>query len=197
MNTHALSGTRNHEPGIRASEDISYLIPRGHCGRLCISKEVKSSYEFVPRGPSLEKYIYSHLSLYSQNLNTSYVCQVLFKKKTKQKYIINTFVYFYFLRGSARNGLYIYRHKIKICVKKKIMSLRIFRPYIAESDTIFPVQYQFYWHMPWFSYISTEQNREDWSQVNVQARQFLTVRYYKYLHEIMSQTNSMIKMRPK
>jgi hypothetical protein len=32
-NIHALSGTRTHDPNIRAGEDISCLRPRGHCGR--------------------------------------------------------------------------------------------------------------------------------------------------------------------
>jgi hypothetical protein len=31
---HALSGLRTHDSSIRASEDISCLRPRGHCGRL-------------------------------------------------------------------------------------------------------------------------------------------------------------------
>jgi hypothetical protein len=30
---HALSGIRNHDPGVRASEDSSCLRPRGHCDR--------------------------------------------------------------------------------------------------------------------------------------------------------------------
>jgi hypothetical protein len=31
---HALSGIRTHDPSVQASEDISCLRPRGHCGRL-------------------------------------------------------------------------------------------------------------------------------------------------------------------
>jgi hypothetical protein len=33
-NIHALSGIRTHDPRVRASEDSSYLRPRGHCSRL-------------------------------------------------------------------------------------------------------------------------------------------------------------------
>jgi hypothetical protein len=35
-NIHALSGTRNHDPSVRASEDIACLRPRGYCDRLTI-----------------------------------------------------------------------------------------------------------------------------------------------------------------
>jgi hypothetical protein len=30
---HALSGIQTHDPSVRASEDISYFRPRGHCDR--------------------------------------------------------------------------------------------------------------------------------------------------------------------
>jgi hypothetical protein len=32
-NIHALTGIRTHDPSVRASEDSTYLRPRGHCGR--------------------------------------------------------------------------------------------------------------------------------------------------------------------
>jgi hypothetical protein len=32
-NIHVLSGIRTHDPSVRASEDISYRRPRGHCDR--------------------------------------------------------------------------------------------------------------------------------------------------------------------
>jgi hypothetical protein len=31
---HVLSGVQTHDPSVRASEDSSYLRPRGHCDRL-------------------------------------------------------------------------------------------------------------------------------------------------------------------
>jgi hypothetical protein len=35
-NIHALSGIRNHDPSVRAAEDISCLRTRGHCDRLLL-----------------------------------------------------------------------------------------------------------------------------------------------------------------
>jgi hypothetical protein len=34
-NIHASSGIRAHDPSVRAGEDCSCLIPRGHCHRQC------------------------------------------------------------------------------------------------------------------------------------------------------------------
>jgi hypothetical protein len=34
MNTHDLNGIRTHDPSVPASEDSSYLRPRGDCDRL-------------------------------------------------------------------------------------------------------------------------------------------------------------------
>jgi hypothetical protein len=38
---HALSGIRTHDPRVQASEDSSYLRPRGHCDRQFISNIIK------------------------------------------------------------------------------------------------------------------------------------------------------------
>jgi hypothetical protein len=39
---HALSGIRTHDPTVRASEDSSYLSPRGHCDRHTEKYHIKS-----------------------------------------------------------------------------------------------------------------------------------------------------------
>jgi hypothetical protein len=40
---HASSGTRTHDPSVRAGEDISCLRPRGHCDRLLNIQRINSS----------------------------------------------------------------------------------------------------------------------------------------------------------
>jgi hypothetical protein len=45
-NTHALSGIRTHDPGVRASEDSSCLRPRG-CDRLCVPKRLKITLKLI------------------------------------------------------------------------------------------------------------------------------------------------------
>jgi hypothetical protein len=39
-NIHTLSGIQTHDPSLRASEDASFLRPRGHCNRPCIHHRI-------------------------------------------------------------------------------------------------------------------------------------------------------------